>query len=156
MSRLLRPLALAVLALGSVLLAAGHILNERGARELAELRARLASSGGGVVLVRNAHDCSATAGPVEHLAKSLREKGSSVHGLVIRGTGIREALEVANRSFPHDAISPRATTALYQLGHISTPMALVMDRFGRVMTIEPVDGRPVAAIAKALVSRMNP
>lgn len=155
MSRLMRLLALATLALGSVLLATGHTLNERGARELADLRGRLASSGGGVVLVRNPSDCSALAGPVEHLATWLREKGGSVHGLVIRGNGAREALEIANRSFPHDAISPRATMALYQLGHVTTPMALVIDRTGKVMTIEPVDGRPVAAIANALTSRMN-
>ena len=155
MSRIVRPLALAILVLGSILLATGHVLNQKGARQFAELRDRVALSGGGVVLIRNPHDCSALAGPVEHLATRLLEEGSSVHGLVIRGSGIREALEIANRSFPHDALSPRATTALYQLGHVGTPMALVIDRFGKVSTVEPVDGRPVAVIARALISRMN-
>ena len=155
MSQLVRHVALAILALGSTLLATGHVLNEKGTRELTELRQRVALSGGGVVLIRNPHDCSALAGPVEHLATRLQEEGRTVQGMVIRGSGIREALEIANRTFPHDVISPRATTALYQLGHASTPMALVIDQFGKVRTVEPVDGRPVAAIAKALTSRMN-
>ena len=155
MSRFVRHLALGILALGSILLATGHLLNENGTRQLTELRDRVASSGGGVVLIRNPLDCSALAGPVEHLAMWLREKGTSVHGLVIRGSGFREALEIANRSFPHDEISPRATMALYQLGHVGTPMALLIDRFGKVRNVEPVDGRPIATIAMALTSRMG-
>lgn len=156
MSRLVRTLALAILTLGSILLATGHVLNEKGTRELAELRDRVAQSGGGVVLIRNPHDCSALAGPVERLATRLQEEGNNVHGRVIRGSGIREALEIANRTFPHDAISPRATATLYQLGHVNTPMALVIDRFGKVKTVEPVDGRPIALIAKALIPRTDP
>lgn len=155
MSRSIRTLALVLLALGSSLLTTAHVLGKKGVREIGELRETVARSGGGVVFIRNPEDCSALAGPVEQLALRLRDAGTSVYGRVIRGTGIRDALEIANRAFPHEAISPRATGALHQMGHVSTPMALVIDRFGKVTTIKTVDGRSVASMARALISRID-
>jgi len=155
MVRLARPLAFVTLALGSTLLAISHVLNEAGVKELAALRDEVASSGGGVVLIRNPHDCSALAGPVEQLAARLQDQGAAVHGRVIRGAGIREALEIANRAFPHAEMSPRATTALLALGHVNTPMAVGINQLGQVTTVELVDGRPVSIIARSLIARME-
>ncbi len=153
MSRLTRPLALIVLSLGSMFLVVGHVLSEIGVKELAALREEVALSGGGFVLIRNPHDCSALAGPVEQLAARLQDQGAAVHGRVIRGAGIREALEVANRTFPHAEISPRATTALYALGHTNTPMGVGIDQFGKVRAVEAVDGRPIGVIPRSLIGR---
>lgn len=110
----------------------------------------MAASGGGVVFVRNAADCGALAGPVEFMAAHFLAKGVEVRGVVLRRGPVKAAVEVANRSFPNEAISAYATTPLVGLGHTQTPVALVVDAHGKVVKVETVHGRPIARVVKSL------
>lgn len=97
--RLLRWGAIGTLVVGGGLLAVANVLATIGAGELQALREELASSGGGVVFVRNAEDCVATAGPVEFVAGRLMAGGFAVRGVVLRRGPVDSAVEIESRSF---------------------------------------------------------
>ncbi len=103
-----------------------------------------------MVFVRNAEDCAVTAGPVEFVAARLMAKGVAVQGVVLRRGPVDAAVEIASRSFPHEPISPHATTPLVVLGHTRTPLALVVDPNGKVVKVIAVDGQPVTHVVKSL------
>lgn len=110
----------------------------------------MADRGGGVVFVRNAEDCSATAGAVELAAAALQEQGMVVQGVILRRGPVDVAVQLAGEAFPHMTLSPGATAAMSALGHVQTPLALVINASGAVVKMEPTTGRGWEAIVRSL------
>ena len=145
----MKGIALAALALGSALLAAASVLDSRAAADLEALRTDLATKGGGVLFVRHPADCLATTGTVEALATMLTVRGVAVRGAIVRsGSGVDEALAIANETFPHRSISARATTPLYYMGHPRTPIALLVNASGTTVASIPIENE--TRLTKAL------
>ena len=140
-----------LLVLGCMLIVGTNVLEIRAARELEMIRLAMGAQGGGVVIVRSTSDCLGNAGIIELVATGLLDHDIPVKGVVIRDRAIQSALEVANHAFPHEAISGRATTPLYHLGHEHTPLALVIDSGAAVLAVEPIAGRPASTIVDSLV-----
>lgn len=143
----LRLLAVGTLVVGSGLLLAAEV---REAAGLAELRESMADRGGGVLFIRNAEDCSATAGPVELAAAALEGQGVVVQGVVLKRGPVDAAVQLASEAFPHSTLSLGATLPLAALGHVRTPLAVVVDASGAVVKVEALAGRAVEAIIKSL------
>lgn len=138
------------MVLGGGLLLAAEVREAASLVELAELRGSMAGRGGGVVFVRNAEDCSATAGAVELAAAALQKQGMVVQGVILRRGPVDVAVQLAGEAFPHRTLSPGATAAMSALGHVQTPLALVINASGAVVKMEPTTGREWEAIVRSL------
>lgn len=147
----LRVLAGGVWVLGCGLLLVADARESAGLAELAELRASMVG-GGGVVFVRNAEDCGATAGPVEVAAAALLERGVVVQGVILKRGPVEAAVQRASAAFPHRTLSIEATTALTALGHVHTPLAMVVDPSGTIVKVEALAGRSASAILESLAA----
>lgn len=147
---LLRWAAVVALVIGVGALVLDDVRVARGEGEMRALRDAVGAKGGGVIFVRNAEDCGATAGPVDHMAASLARSGLAVRGVVLRRGPVEGAVERASRSFPHMAVSPWATTPLVVLGYDRTPFALAVDRGGRIVSVEDLAGRSVTRVVESL------
>ena len=151
----LRRVGMGVLVFGAVVMSWAVLRAEHGTAEFVALRESVALAGGGVVFVRNAEDCSATAGPVEYVAARLDSLGVDVRGVVLRRGPVDIAVQVASRAFPHEPLSPLATMPLVHLGYLQTPLAMVVDAAGVVVRVEPVATRSPAAVARSLASHLG-
>lgn len=60
------------------------------------------------------------------------------------------AVQLASEAFPHSTLSLGATLPLAALGHVRTPLAVVVDASGAVVKVEALAGRAVEAIIKSL------
>lgn len=145
----LRLLAVSTLVLGGILLVGREIRERSGLAEFAELRGSLAGRGG-VVFVRYAEDCAATAGAVEYAAAALQEQGVVVQGVILERGPVEVAVRIASEAFPHRSMSLRAAAALGALGSFQTPFAMVIDTSGTIVRLEEFDHRPLGAILRSL------
>lgn len=145
----LRLLAAGAWILGGGLLLVAEIREAAGLAEFAELRASMAGRGG-VVFVRNAEDCAATAGPVEFVAAALQERGVVVQGVILKRGPVDVAVRLASEAFPHRTLSLAATSALAALGFGQTPLAIVVGPSGAVLKVEALADRPWEAVLESL------
>lgn len=145
----MRLLAVGLWVIGGSLLLAAEVREARGLAELRELRASMAGRGG-VVFVRNAEDCAATAGPVELAAAALQERGVAVQGVILKRGPVDVAVQLASEAFPHRTLSLEAGSAMAALGLGQTPLAIVVGPSGAVVKVETLAGRSSSAILESL------
>lgn len=145
----MRLLAAGSWILGGGLLLVAEVREARGLAELQELRASMAGRGG-VVFVRNAEDCAATAGPVELAATALQERGVVVQGVILKRGPVDVAVRLASEAFPHRTLSMEAASAMAALGLGPTPLAMVVGPSGAVVKVEALAGRSSSAILESL------
>ncbi|WP_423928304.1 hypothetical protein [Candidatus Palauibacter sp.] len=137
------PMMLVVMLGATTLLLTRGVATEHFAvREFAEHRMGMAELGGGVFLILHPVDCSSATTRIDRLAYDLQSNGIVVLGAVLRDyvskAEMADLLTNRNRSFPHAAIRRQAVSRLAEVaGHMSTPLALLVGREGRILAVEP-------------------